>query len=75
MVGDVISGKKVSIKGITSSELTVYIRDLKIRVTSKEFITKVAVADSEEVPALLGRFHALDMFDASFIRGNEFVLE
>lgn len=74
LVGDIFSGTKASIKSVTPYEVDVYIHNLKLRVIGKEFNTKVAIADSEEVPNLLGRFGALDLFKAEFIKGKEFVL-
>ncbi len=75
LVDDIFSGVKASIKGVTPHEIDVYIHNLKLKVIGKEFETKVAIADSDEVPILLGRFGALDLFDANFIKGKEFVLE
>lgn len=75
LVDDIFAGDKVSIKGVTPYELDVYIHDLKLKVVGKEFITKVAIANSEEVPILLGRFGALDLFRVEFVKGEEFILE
>lgn len=75
LVDDVPSGKRATIKGITPSEVIVHVHSLQVRVANKEFQTKVAIADSDEVPAVLGRFEALDAFRAEFIKGKEFVLE
>src|SRR3989344_4605297 len=71
LVGDISLGRKAHIKGVTPFEMTVYIHDLKIRIAGKEVETKVAIADSDEAPAVLGRFEALDKFDAGFVRGKE----
>ena len=75
LVGDIAKGRKASIKGITPFELTVYIHSLKVRVANKEFETKVAIAVSDGVPAVLGRFEALDIFKAGFIKGKELILK
>ena len=75
VVGDIFAGTKATIKGVTPYELDVYIHDLRLKVIGKEFKTKVAIANSEEVPLLLGRFKALDLFKAEFVKGKEFVLE
>lgn len=75
LVEDIFAGAKASMKSATPHELDVYIHDLKLKVIGREFTTKVAIANSEEVPTLLGRFGALDIFDARFIKGKEFVLE
>lgn len=75
LVNDITLGKQASIKGITPFELIVYVHELKLRVINKEFQAKVAVADSDDVPVVLGRFQALDLFDAEFIKGKRLVLE
>jgi len=75
IVDEIKSGQKASIKGISPVELIVYIHKLKIKVANKEFETKIAIADSDEVPTVLGRFEALDLFKAEFINGKEFVIE
>ena len=75
LVDNIALGRKASIKGITHSKLIVYIHTLKIKVTNKEFTTKIAIANSNEVPAALGRFGALDMFDAQFLKGRNLILE
>lgn len=75
LVHNIESGEKASIKGVSPIELTVYIHRLTIRVADREFETKVAIADSNEVPAVLGRFEALDLFNAEFVKGKEIILE
>lgn len=75
LVNDIFIGTKAAIKGITPFELDVYIHDLKIRMANKEFETKVAIADSDEAPVVLGRFEALDLFNAEFAKGKELILE
>jgi predicted aspartyl protease len=74
LVADIHSGEKASIKGITPFELSVYIHSLKIRVANNEFETKVAIANADEVPVVLGRYRALDIFHAIFDKGKEFSL-
>lgn len=70
LVGDISTGRKASIKGITPFEVVVYIHPLTIRVAGKEFETNVAIADADEAPAVLGRFNALDHFEAMFSKGS-----
>ncbi|MBI2173486.1 MAG: retroviral-like aspartic protease [Candidatus Aenigmarchaeota archaeon] len=72
---DIKSGEKTFVKGIGPGELTVYIHTLTIRVANKEFKTKAAIADSDEAPAVLGRFEAIDVFNAKFTKGKELILE
>lgn len=46
-----------------------------MKVTNREFDAKIAIAISDEVPTVLGRFEALDLFKAEFLNGKEFVIE
>ncbi|MFA4819475.1 MAG: hypothetical protein WC613_00785 [Candidatus Aenigmatarchaeota archaeon] len=75
LVGDITLGKKAAIKGITPFELIIYIHNLKMKVMNKEFETSIAIADSDDVPAVLGRFKALDLFNAEFLKGKELILD
>lgn len=75
LVDDIATGEIASVKGLGPNELKVFIHSIKLRVADKEFETKVAIADSDEAPAVLGRFEALDFFDAKFVKGKELVLE
>ncbi len=75
LVDDITSGEQTLVKGLGPNELKVFIHSIKLRVAGKEFETKVAIADSDEAPAVLGRFKALDVFRAEFIEGKELVLE
>jgi len=75
IVDNIKSGEKASIRGISPLELTVYIHKLTIKVAGKEFEASVAIADSDEVPAVLGRFEALDIFDVKFENGKELTIE
>ena len=75
VVNEIKSGEKAFLKGISPIELAVYIHRLKLKVANREFETKVAIAESDEVPAILGRFEALDNFNAEFSKGKELSLE
>ncbi len=75
LVDDITTGEQALIKGLGPNELKVFVHTLKLRVAGKEFETKVAIADSDEVPAVLGRFEALDLFRAGFIKGEHLALE
>jgi len=71
-VGDITTGKYVEIKGIEpSAMLSAFIHELKARIKDKEFELPVAIADSNDVPSVLGRIKGLDIFDANFIRGDK----
>lgn len=74
LIRDITSGKYVEIKGVVpTSVLVAFIHKLKIKVAGKEFDTKVAIADSNDVPPILGRFDALDLFNIDFKKGKEMI--
>ncbi len=75
LVDNVTTGEQALIKGLGPNELKVFVHTIKLRVAGKEFETKVAIADSDEAPAVLGRFEALDFFTAEFAKGKELILE
>ena len=75
LVDDISTGYEGLIKGLGSNEIKVFVHIMKLRVAGKEFETKVAIADSDDVPAVLGRFEAIDIFKAEFINGKELSLE
>ncbi len=67
LVEDITAGEYVEIRGIApGTTLVAFLHNLKMRINDKEFTTKVAIADSNDVPPLLGRFQALDLFEACF---------
>ena len=42
-----------------------------MRTGNLEFVAPVAIADSNDVPSILGRADALDTFDANFLMGEK----
>ena len=71
-VDDITTGKYVEIKGIEpSAVLSAFIHELNARIADKEFELPVAIADSNDVPSVLGRIKGLDIFDVDFIRGDK----
>lgn len=75
LVEDITAGEYVEIKGIApNAVLVAFLHNLKMKINNKEFITKVAIADTNDVPPLLGRFQALDLFEACF-NGKELKLK
>jgi hypothetical protein len=76
IVGDATTGEYIEIKGVVpNSVLTAFIHTLKIKLLEKTFTTKVAIADSNDVPPILGRYLALDLFKAKFDKGQKLELE
>ncbi|MCH8317286.1 MAG: hypothetical protein IIA88_02115 [Bacteroidetes bacterium] len=67
LVKDITSGEYIEIKGVVpNSILIAFIHELTLKISEKEFKTKIALAESNVIPAILGRYKALDLFDVSF---------
>ena len=67
IIRDVEDGKTEAIKGIVPyANLIVFLHTLTFRIQGKEFSLPVAVADSDDVPPILGRVKGLDLFSALF---------
>ncbi|MBI4669604.1 MAG: hypothetical protein HY747_10575 [Elusimicrobia bacterium] len=76
LVDDITKGRYVEIKGVVpSANLISYIHHFKIQLGEKIFPAPVAVADSDNVPPILGRGKALDLFNAKFNKGREAIFE
>ncbi len=67
ILDDIESGRLNEVSGIVPySRLRVFIHSLKFRINGKEFELPVAVADSDDVPPILGRVKGLDIFECVF---------
>ena len=67
IIKDIEDGKTEEIKGIVPySNLIVFIHDLTFMISGKVFTLPVAVADSDDVPPILGRAKGLDVFVSVF---------
>ena len=76
LVDDITDGQYVEIKGVVpNTVLIAFIHNLKIKLNKKEFTTKVALADSNDVPPILGRYGGLDLFEVTFNRGKEVIIK
>ena len=76
LVDDVTTGISQEIKGVVPfAKLIAYIHNLKFRINGKEFELPVAIADSFDVPPILGRVKGLDLFDADFKKGQKVNIE
>lgn len=72
IIRDIATGEYVEIKGVVpTSVLIAFIHCLKLKVAGIEFETKIAIADSNDVPPILGRCTALDLFTIEFIENLE----
>jgi hypothetical protein len=73
LVDDITSGTRVEIRGVVPYSLLIcYVHELMLKINDeKEFRLPVALADSDDVPIILGRVDGIDLFDARFLNGNE----
>ncbi len=73
IVDDITTGKYAEIKGVVPGvKLIVYIHKLKLKIDEVEFESSVAIADSDDVPMILGRIKGLDLFKCIFDTGKLF---
>jgi len=71
LIKDITTGKYAEIKGVVPGTILVaYVHQIKVRIGKFEFEAPVAIADSNDVPSILGRVDALDRFDANLLRGE-----
>ena len=76
IVEDITNGKQIEIRGIVPySKLICYIHELRFKIDDKEFKLPVAIADSDNVPIILGRVNGLDLFRCTFDNGNKTVIQ
>lgn len=72
VIQDIKEGKYLEIRGITPGAYTeVFIHDLTCKMGAVKFKAPFAIADSDDVPPILGRFKGLDLFEAVFYKGKE----
>jgi len=75
LVEDITEGEYTEIKGVVpGSMLIAYVHQIKVKVDDLEFEAPVALADSNDIPSILGRAKALDLFDANFLKGQKIKL-
>ena len=72
LVNDIKKGRYLEIRGITPGAYTeVFIHNLTCKIGEVKFNTPFAIADSDDVPPILGRVKGLDIFEAIFYKGKE----
>lgn len=75
LVEDIIKGKYVEIKGIHPLSVVIaFLHRVRAKISNKEVIMPVAIAESNDVPSILGRIDGLDLFDANFSKGKKLIL-
>jgi predicted aspartyl protease len=71
IVNDITTGKRVEIKGIVpNSRLIAYIHELEIEVVGIKTKLPIAISDSSETNAILGRVKGLNLFNIEFQKGK-----
>lgn len=69
---DIKKGKYIEIRGITPGAYTeVFIHRFTCKIGEAVFQTNFAVADSDDVLPIFGRFNGLDLFEVTFCNGKE----
>lgn len=75
LVENVEKGKSTEIHGVVPyAKLTVYLHKLNLRIDGNEFTAPIMIAESDEVPPILGRIEAIDNFLIEFNKGKEFTV-
>ena len=75
LVKDITTGQYIEIKGVVpNTVLIAFIHPARIRINEREFETKVAFADSNDVPPILGRYEGLDLFEVIYDRGKDIII-
>ncbi len=71
LLGRVRSRTRIRLGGAApGARVTGYLHTLRVRVGGRSFRTPVVVASIDDVPAIFGRAHGLDHFDARFGHGR-----
>lgn len=72
LVKDIKRGRYLEIRGITPGAYTeVFIHQFICKIRDFKFKAPFAIADSDDVPPILGRAGGLDLFEAVFYKGKE----
>jgi len=76
LVRDIRDAERGDVRGIVPGRgLRIYRHLLSLRIGTRAFRGTVGIAESTAVPALVGRYQALDHFTAVYRRGKALVLE
>jgi predicted aspartyl protease len=76
IVENITNGKMIEIKGIVPfARVIAFIHTLTIKINGKEFTAPVAIAESNDVPPILGRVDGLNLFNSLFAKGEELKLQ
>ena len=71
-IENIESGEETELRGIVPYvKITAYIHHLKFKLGSEEFLAPVAIAETDDVPPILGREKAINNFSFNFKMGTE----
>lgn len=72
LIGEIEKGKKMDVGGIVPyARLVVYLHSINARIDGNEMEIPVLVAETDDVPPILGRAEAIDRYFAQFYKGKE----
>ena len=72
LIGDIRRGQSLTLRGIVPGALLKgYLHRLSCKFNGRTFRLLVAIAESEDVTAVLGRVDGLDRLIATFVKGRE----
>ena len=75
LVKDIQKGRRTPIRGVVpGAEVSVFFHRIRFRLAGKESLLLVAIADSDDVPPILGRVQGLDRLVATFRKGKQLEL-
>lgn len=72
LLDDITIGRQIEIRGVVPySKLICYLHKFRVRIGNKEFNCLIGIADSDNVPPILGRIDGLDLFNVEFLKGKK----
>ena len=76
IVEDITTGREIKLRGVVPySKLVAYIHTLKLFVAGREIETSVAISESDKTLPILGRVKGLDLFNVSFVKGEQIIFD
>ena len=68
---NVEKGRKIKLKGVGKDEITAYIHTLDILIGTHETKIEAAIAETDDVPHILGRKDVFNFFEIQFKNKDE----
>ena len=63
---DIKKGRKIRLKGISKEEVIAYIHKMDLLIGTHEIGIEVAIAESDDIPNILGRKDVFHLFEVQF---------